>query len=154
MKNPADIPPEETAPNPKTPDWSGLGDLSGSTLPCPRCNAPQSRVAQRDGSRQWWSCDSYGYGGKVKDQSALCSEREEHNETRREISRLAELLRCHHDEPCTVIVLRQDSEIQRLRAQLESQIEETQIAATGDLLSNAPHHPRQPEARTDSTQKS
>ena len=90
MKNPADIPPEETAPNPKTPDWSGLGDLSGSTLPCPRCNAPQSRVAQRDGSRQWWSCDSYGYGGKVKDQSALCSEREEHNETKRAIARIRE----------------------------------------------------------------
>jgi hypothetical protein len=57
-------------------------------------------------------------------------------EIKAESARLQDILRCHHGDPCTAIVLRQDSEIQKLRAQLESQIEETQIAATGDILPN------------------
>lgn len=42
-----------------------------------------------------------------------------------EIGSLSELLRCHHDEPCTSVVLRQDSEIARIRSRLQTIWDET-----------------------------
>ena len=50
--------------------------------------------------------------------------RQQRDEARQQRDRLAEALekviRCHHDQPCTAIVLQQDDEIKRLREALQS----------------------------------
>lgn len=49
----------------------------------------------------------------------------ERDEARQQI---AELLRCHHDEPCTVVVLKQDAEIKRLCKERDVAREQMRLA--------------------------
>jgi hypothetical protein len=58
--------------------------------------------------------NSYGFRAvPIDDCRQLERERDEARE------QIAELLRCHHDEPCTAVVLQQDAEIKQLREELK-----------------------------------
>jgi hypothetical protein len=54
-----------------------------------------------------------------------------------ENARLAKLMRCHHDESCTAIVLRQDDEIKRLRDAVSPKNLADSLARTGIIHADA-----------------
>ena len=82
---------------PKKEDGDRSLDRPVGLIPCPSCGAGQHPPIPSDGKRAWWNCGSYGIG-KVDHQSDVCAEREEHNETKREMENLANRWRKDADQ--------------------------------------------------------
>jgi hypothetical protein len=87
----------------------GAGAIPG-VLPVQRGSESMSDTPRTDAlDRKHNPWGNHYWCREQNEWKALCGELERDN------GRLAALLRCHHDEPCTVIVLKQDAQIAEAR---------------------------------------